>query len=612
MKQLLGAIFILILLMAGGVNGAEKEWTYMVFLNGDNNLDSYGTKDVNEMKLIGSNDQLNIIVQQDGAKQGDTRRLFVKKNAIDTLENMGEVDMGDWHNLVAFAKWGIQNYPAKKYVIVIWNHGAGWEKSLIKDPLFKGISYDDQSGNHITTPQLGQAFAEIKTFNKGKNIDVVGHDACLMGMLEVGYEMKDSVDIFVGSQETEPGDGWPYDQILAKLAAKPTMDSREFATIMVDEYGKSYNGGSQGTQNATQSAMDLSAVDEFIPIFNEYTNYLIEKVSVYKDKYISTFDKTQKFYYSQYKDFYDFASKLKNTVGNQDPILIEKTNAVLSAFNKFVVANATNGSSMANAKGMSLYMPTKAQLDSKKSAYSELILSRDASWAEFLSGLYYPNYPIISIVNFIPVDSNGDNFITSGEALTFKATFKNDGSKPALNVEAKLSVTEGQNLVEITNPSFVIPKIDSMQSIEIALPLSLKIKQNMSSGSIITPRLSVKLGNNILTSDVSFKIDPNYVVKNKAISSDHDYANGMSKSWTISEPGAKVMRVHFTKFATEMKYDLVKILDKDNKVIATYDGDKGAFWSDVVLGDTITIQMTSDSSVVKYGFDIDKYGFSIE
>ena len=39
----------------------EKEWTVMVYLAGDNNLDSAGVIDLKEMKKVGSTEQINVV-----------------------------------------------------------------------------------------------------------------------------------------------------------------------------------------------------------------------------------------------------------------------------------------------------------------------------------------------------------------------------------------------------------------------------------------------------------------------------------------------------------------------------------------------------------------------
>ena len=68
------------------------------------------------------------------------------------------------------------------------------------------------------------------------NIDIIGFDACLMGMVEVAYQLEGNADIILGSEELEPGDGWPYDTILTELVVTPTMSSSLFASKIVDAY----------------------------------------------------------------------------------------------------------------------------------------------------------------------------------------------------------------------------------------------------------------------------------------------------------------------------------------------------------------------------------------
>jgi hypothetical protein len=44
---------------------AKALWTVLVFLNADNNLESFGVRDFREMARIGSTDKVNVIVQMD-------------------------------------------------------------------------------------------------------------------------------------------------------------------------------------------------------------------------------------------------------------------------------------------------------------------------------------------------------------------------------------------------------------------------------------------------------------------------------------------------------------------------------------------------------------------
>jgi hypothetical protein len=108
--------------------------------------------------------------------------------------------MGDWKELVKFVKWAHENYPAKHYFIATWNHGSGWNRKKLTP---NGISFDDHSGHHISTKELGLAMDEAAKII-GHKVDILGNDACLLGMIEIATELADSVDYFVGSEEVAP------------------------------------------------------------------------------------------------------------------------------------------------------------------------------------------------------------------------------------------------------------------------------------------------------------------------------------------------------------------------------------------------------------------------
>ena len=86
----------------------------------------------------------------------------------------------------------------------------------------RGIAYDDQAQDFLDNIELKKVLANIRKKLK-RNIDILGMDACLMSMVEVAYQMRDAVDYSVGSEESEPNEGWPYDRILKALAANPAM-----------------------------------------------------------------------------------------------------------------------------------------------------------------------------------------------------------------------------------------------------------------------------------------------------------------------------------------------------------------------------------------------------
>ena len=51
--------------------GAGADWTVMVYLAGDNNLDGAGVADLREMKKVGSSASVNVIAQFDAADRAE-------------------------------------------------------------------------------------------------------------------------------------------------------------------------------------------------------------------------------------------------------------------------------------------------------------------------------------------------------------------------------------------------------------------------------------------------------------------------------------------------------------------------------------------------------------
>jgi hypothetical protein len=246
-----------------------KEWTVLVYLNADNDLYQFGYLNMAQMEAIGSTPQLNVVVQFDPEPQGmPTTRYYVTKNpnpvngkiTSQELEKLPETDMGNPKTFSEFLAWGVQKYPAKKYAVIVWNHGNGWQ----------GISYDDNPKSHLTMTELRSGLemmnAQISQRSRvrGAQIELLNFDACIMSTLEVAYELKDVARYMVGSQFNEPGEGENYSLFLAPLAAKPAMTGRELSEIMVYQYSMNYKSRSQ----INYAAVDMTRVNNFVTQFN--------------------------------------------------------------------------------------------------------------------------------------------------------------------------------------------------------------------------------------------------------------------------------------------------------------------------------------------------------
>ncbi|MBI5627863.1 MAG: hypothetical protein HY953_03005, partial [Candidatus Rokubacteria bacterium] len=93
-------------------------------------------------------------------------------------------------------------------------------------PRTRGIAYDETSGDCLDMLELKRVLARAHRA-LGRKGDLVGMDACLTTMLEVAYQIRDHARVLVGSEELEPGPGWPHAAILGDLAARPAMAPAE-------------------------------------------------------------------------------------------------------------------------------------------------------------------------------------------------------------------------------------------------------------------------------------------------------------------------------------------------------------------------------------------------
>lgn len=373
------AFIALIAIFSISAQAVEKEWTMLVFLNGNNNLDTFGTVNLKQMETVGSTDDLNIVVQWASEASTETKRMLVTKNTTGgnsvtspVVQTLPRIDMGDYQQLIEFVKWGVANYPAKHYFIDLWNHGGGWHRS--GTPFIRpfDISYDDFSKNSINTPQLGIAMEEIKKII-GHNVDFVASDACLMAMGEVAFEVANSVDYYGGSEENEPARGWPYDKILQRWVKNPKATPRQVGQYVAEEMVQSYIDKKDG--EVTYSILDLSKIDTFAASVKEIATSISGMSAGDAKKVARAANRALSFSYSDYVDFGDFVNQVK-TVGIPADAL-SKASAALA---NLVSTNKTT-KRYAKATGLSLWIPLDEYTYEEHAAkYNDLKFDRVTGW----------------------------------------------------------------------------------------------------------------------------------------------------------------------------------------------------------------------------------------
>ena len=379
-RVLLYAIAFFLIFPSGNLSVAEvediPEWGFYVYMAGDNSLYEEVEDDLNEMKMVGSNDDLEIVVLTDQNMNDDSHAYHVIKHDLEEtpLNEINsnwdnELDMGNGDTLRDFMIWASSEYPAQRKVLIIWNHGSGWKK----------VAEDKNS--HLDVPEIREALEEYRTITGEPQLTMLGFDACLMGMFEIAYELKDQAEMIHGSEAYEPLEGWTYNHLLYKLNEDTTNE--QFAQDVVNDYIESYRNGSVYTSySVTASVVDTGKLDN---IWNELDNLSSEINSilpVYYDEISTSREETQRYDQNpDYRDLYDFTINLENII----PVTDVKTKAkeLQRAIEETIIVEdhwqKPGKLNVDKAHGLTIYFPTNGA----ETGYNNLIINNN-KWFEFI------------------------------------------------------------------------------------------------------------------------------------------------------------------------------------------------------------------------------------
>lgn len=267
-----------------------RDWTLIIYMNGKNSLELDALNNFNAMASVGSSDRLAIVAELGRPKEHYTSaegnwsgvyRFLVGKgqkprpaSAVEKVAAGVASDMGKPDTLSDFIAWSKKRYPAKHYMVVIWNHGQGYrlmfsrlmarmsptEKSMLQVTPnaangriggYRAVSSDEDTRSILYNAEVNAAIA--RNFVAGDKLDLLGFDACLMSMMETAYALDGNVKLMVASEDLEQGDGWQYKHLLTRLAAAPAMSPEALGRAVVETFGARYTD-----TYATLSLLNLS------------------------------------------------------------------------------------------------------------------------------------------------------------------------------------------------------------------------------------------------------------------------------------------------------------------------------------------------------------------
>lgn len=191
--------------------------------------------------------------------------------------------------------------PSNSYGLIFGSHASGWM------PASATVSraFGDDDGYSINIPELRDVLTN--SFASG-NLDFILLDACMMGSVEVAYELRNVVDYCIASVMETPASGFPYHRMFHYLS-DTDVDYQRICTAFTDYYQGGWG---------TCAAIDCSRLDNLADaVAGELQNHAAD---------ISTLDyqNIQQYGASSYRNFsFDIGDFFRQLNGGTIPASIQ-------------------------------------------------------------------------------------------------------------------------------------------------------------------------------------------------------------------------------------------------------------------------------------------------
>jgi len=356
----------------------NRDWTILFYDDADFNNAYDPIFDFSNDAYSETN--LDVILLQD-TNSGPAYIWHLPGNGVRTLlASMGELDMGDYTTLRDFIQYGKDNYPADRYLLCLYDHGGGYSGACV-----------DQTCDPATALTM-EDFQVAITETGG--VDIIAFTApCLMGSVECVYELRECVDVYVGSQDLSGFALWHgvFHDICDLLVVSDGISNEEIAAYMVQLVSENDYWPDPWY---TMSAASSRYVGNLAQRIDELAFYLGANITEYSNSIELARESMwviAQFYYDDFNrvDLASAVQELGNTIF--DPYVQQKAAQILAAFNQTIIAE-WHGENQIGAHGLSIYFPRLEGSYYDTYHTSLLDFADDLRWDEFLRA-YYTGIP---------------------------------------------------------------------------------------------------------------------------------------------------------------------------------------------------------------------------
>jgi hypothetical protein len=383
------------------VDDAPYKWTLITHFAVDNNISydmgiilEYYLQTLEDIKARDMNNNIQIVLMMDSygedAKYADGYYyLSGGKFKDDLAVATGEINSGSLSDTEAFLSWAAASYPSEHYMYSIFDHGSGFTDLPPDIPRVLGIGFDEGSDNdRLTHNELRQATAYLKGLI-GHSVDIFYPFACLMGGVELAYEVRGSVDYLLSSEENFPADLFSYQGIDAVID-DPDIAPVPLASGMCDNAYQLMAERVLNPRAFTLSLVDLSKIDALYDAINGYALQAISDIdydqptAAYYDRAASDSFTMQQ---NDVDNFYcvDLGDYLYHIMISEgvDPAVKVRAGNVLAALNDAVIYQRQY--KYPEASGLSIFHDMWVTNDLyPPSFYREIVLFGANAWTDYV------------------------------------------------------------------------------------------------------------------------------------------------------------------------------------------------------------------------------------
>lgn len=409
------------------------DFVLMVYMVGSDLESTYNiaTEDIRSMMTEGSSSRVDIVVQAGGSsrwrmieiEEERINRLYIRKDKVETLQVLNNQNMSDPGVLTDFITYTVENFPAQRYGIILWNHGSGSVYGFGNDELY----------NYEAMPvsNLALAFEQAKAAT-GVTFELIGFDCCLMGTLETAVAMAPYGEFMVASQEIVPGNGFHYPSLISALKADPDQSAEALGNVIVDGFVKDLEGHKRA-QSLTLSVIDLVKslrVAELLEEWIEEQDYDWASLSLARHYTQSYGGRTAYEGYSDMADLGSFISQFED-----HPKTAPMLEAIQEAVPRLHVGQARSGST-----GFSIYFPYHglSDFDQRQAIYNTL---------RFLPNYRYFTDELIQWLKETQLEINFDSPTTTSGDGDFQVVLKEEDLPNIKTVNYLAGILQGDGSI---------------------------------------------------------------------------------------------------------------------------------------------------------------------